>query len=289
MTIAPAGPLDGAARTRPDGWPATPLTTDRAAIEREAYVILARHHAGEPGPVHCLTARYRTAVFALGTPPRRILKRHADDATYQGEVLAYELLAGELVLPDLHRACDTSRTLVVDYLDQAATLTGTDAFDELIRAVATIHTVSARWHPLVGEAMARWRTGTAVNAPAPRWISRADDWRRLLHLVCDAHGPDHVPLGHLDLKPEHVRRRDDGHLALIDAETLRPDITGLADLITLAFIAGDEPAPAPRWVRHTYLRHVNELGAQWNDHSLVRALTAFAAATGLRSLHGAHE
>ncbi|WP_275898597.1 hypothetical protein [Streptomyces olivoreticuli] len=42
-------------------------------------------------------------------------------------------------------------------------------------------------------------------------------------------------------------------------------------------------------MRHIYLRHVNELGAQWNDHSPVHALTAFASATGLRSLHGAHE
>ncbi|MCI4085662.1 hypothetical protein MRQ86_36285 [Streptomyces sp. MMS21 TC-5] len=289
MTTAPVGPLDGAARTRPDGWLATPLTTDRAAAEREAHAILDRHHAGEPGPVYCLTARYRTAVFALGTPPRRILKRHADEGAYQGEVLAYELLAGERVLPDLHRVCDTSRTLLVDYVGQAVTLTSTDAFDELIRAVATIHTASARWHPVVDEAMARWRTGAAVSAPAPQWISHADGWRRLLQLVSDAHGPDHVPLGHLDLKPEHVRRRDDGCLALVDAETLRPDITGLADLITLAFIAGDEPKLAPRWVRHAYLHHVNELGAQWNDHSLVHALTAFASATSLRSLHGAHE
>ncbi|MGO4456824.1 hypothetical protein AB4039_05770 [Streptomyces sp. M-16] len=289
MTTAPVGPLDGAARTRSDGWLATPLTTDRAAAEREAHAILDRHHAGEPGLVYCLTARYRTAVFALGTPPRRILKRHADEGAYQGEVLAYELLAGERVLPDLHRVCDTSRTLLVDYVGQAVTLTSTDAFDELIRAVATIHTASARWHPVVGEAMARWRTGAAVSAPAPQWISHADDWRRLLQLVSDAHGSGHVPLGHLDLKPEHVRRRDDGCLALIDAETLRPDITGMADLITLAFIAGDEPKLAPRWVRHAYLHHVNELGAQWNDHSLVRALTAFASATSLRSLHGAHE
>ncbi|MFD6334247.1 hypothetical protein ACFWGI_32330 [Streptomyces niveus] len=29
--------------------------------------------------------------------------------------------------------------------------------------------------------------------------------------------------GHLDLKPEHVRRRGDGGLVLVDVETLRPD------------------------------------------------------------------
>ncbi|MFD5414262.1 hypothetical protein [Streptomyces nojiriensis] len=98
-------------RSGSDGWPATPLTTDRAAAEHEAYAVLDGHHAGEPGPVYCLTARYRTAVFALGTPPRRIVKRHADEAAYQGEVLAYELLVGECALPDLHRVCDASRTL----------------------------------------------------------------------------------------------------------------------------------------------------------------------------------
>ncbi|MFF5485282.1 hypothetical protein [Streptomyces virginiae] len=289
MTTAPARPLDGAARTRPDGWLANPLTTDPATAERQAYVILARHHAGEPGPVRCMTARYRTAVFALGAPPRRVLKRHADEAGYLGEVLAYELLADENVLPVLHRVCDTSRTLLVDHLDEAVTLAGTDAFDELVRSVALIHTTSARWQPEVAETMARWNAGTALHAPSPDWITRPDDWRRLLRLVTAAHGPDHVPLGHLDLKPEHVRRRADGHLALIDAETLRPDITGLPDLITLAHMADQQGHPSPRWVRHAYLHHVRELGAQWNDADLIRALTAFAAATGLHSLHGAHE
>lgn len=289
MTTVPAGPLDGAARTRPDGWLAHPLTTDPESAERQAYVLLARHHDQERGPVRCLTARYRTAVFVLGEPPRRLLKRHADEAAYQGEVLAYELLADEGVLPTLHRACDASRTLLVDYLDQTVSLTCSGAFDELIRAVATIHTASARWHPAVSETMARWHTGNTLGAPPPDWITRPDDWQRLLHRITSAHGPDHVPLGHLDLKPEHVRRRDDGHLALIDAETLRPDITGLPDLVTLAFIASYERFPSPRWIRHAYLHHANELGAQWNDRDLIRALTAFAAATGLRSLHGAQE
>ncbi|MFD3803255.1 hypothetical protein ACFWSF_13260 [Streptomyces sp. NPDC058611] len=288
MSTAPVGPLDGAARTRPDGWLRHPLTTDATAAEREAYVLLTRHHDQEPGPLRCLTARYRTAVFALGSPPRLVLKRHADEAAYQGEALAYELLADEYVLPALHRACDASRTLLVDYLDTTIMLTSTGAFDELVRAVATIHTASTRWHPAVSETMAQWRAGTAVSEPPPEWITCANAWRHLLQLVAGAHGPDHVPLGHLDLKPEHVRRRDDGHIALIDAETLRPDITGLPDLITLAFIAGDEQLPSPRWIRHAYRHHANELGAQWNDGALKQALSAFAAATGLRSLHGAH-
>ncbi|MFG2783842.1 hypothetical protein ACGFY7_39175 [Streptomyces prunicolor] len=43
---------------------------------------------------------------------------------------------------------------------------------------------------------------------------------------------------------------------------------------------------APRWIRETYRRHTNTLGAQWSDAGLVRALTALATATGLTSLHG---
>ncbi|WP_371657256.1 MULTISPECIES: hypothetical protein [unclassified Streptomyces] len=289
MTTAHAGPLDGAAKARPQGWLPNPLATDPATAERQAHVILARRYSSPPGPVRCLTARYRTAAFALGDPPDRVLKRHADQAGYFGEVLAYELLADECVLPHLYRACDTSQTLLVDYLDQAVALAATDAFCELVRAVAVIHTSSARWHPTMTEAMARWQAGKAVNAPPPGWITRPDDWHRLLQLVTDAHGPEHVPLGHLDLKPDHVRRRGKGHLALVDAETLRPDITGLPDLITLAYIARGQGCRSPRWVRQAYLHHVRDLGAQWNDQSLTRALTAFAAATGLHSLHGVHE
>ncbi|MFK0253340.1 hypothetical protein [Streptomyces sp. NPDC090445] len=289
MTAAPAGPLDGATRARPDGWLPNPLTIDPAAAERQAYVLLTRHHPGEPGPVRCITARYRTAVFTLGTPPHRILKHHADEAGYLSEVLAYELLHGEHVLPELHRSCDTSRTLLVDYLEQSVQLTAANAFDELIRAVAVIHTASLRWQTEVAEAMARWGAGNLLDSPPPEWVTRADNWRLLLRLVNDAHGSNHVPLGHLDLKPEHVRRRIDGQLALVDAETLRPDITGLPDLITLAYIARELGQSSPRSVRHAYLHHVRELGAQWNDADLIRALTAFAAATGLRSLHGAHE
>ncbi|MDL4774877.1 MULTISPECIES: hypothetical protein [Thermomonosporaceae] len=39
-------------------------------------------------------------------------------------------------------------------------------------------------------------------------------------------------------------------------------------------------------MRHTYLATTGRLGAHWADLDLVAALEAFAAATGLRSLHG---
>ncbi|WP_331725896.1 hypothetical protein [Streptomyces sp. NBC_00470] len=89
-----------------------------------------------------------------------------------------------------------------------------------------------------------------------------------------------MPLGHLDLKADHCRRKH-GRLMLIDAETLRPDLTGMPDLITLAHLATtDARVLSPTWVRQAYRRHTTQFGAQWSDAGLVNALRAFAAATG---------
>lgn len=237
--------------------------------------------------MRCLTARYRTATFTLGDPPRQLLKRHGDEAAHLGEVLAYQLLEAEHVLPDLHSTCDATRTLVVDFLDQPADIDHADGFEELVAAVAAIHTAPARWPGHITEIMNPWRLATAAETPAPQWVRDPAAWRQLLRSTAAAHGEAHVPLGHLDLKADHCRRRPDGRLALIDAETLRPDLTGLADLIALAYLAqADGRTLSPCWVRQLYLRHTNDLGAQWSDAGLVRALTAFADATGLHSLHG---
>jgi hypothetical protein len=141
---------------------------------------------------------------------------------------AYEVLADEHVLPSLHSSSDSSRTLVVEYLDDGVDLTATDAFEELIHTVAVVHTASGRWHPAVAEAMSSWQVETALSTSASDWISRPADWQHLMRLMADAYGPDHLPLGYLD----------------------------------------------------------NELGAQWTDVEPVNALTAFATATGLHSLHG---
>ncbi|MFG2564685.1 hypothetical protein ACGFR6_04510 [Streptomyces sp. NPDC048567] len=287
MTTTMAGPLAGAARVRPDGWLATPLTTDPAHAEAQARSLIHRHHPAAPGPVRCLTARYRTAAFALGAPPRQLLKRHGDEAAYLGEVLAYQLLHDEAVLPDLHSTCDATLTLVVDFLDAGADITTEDGFGELIATVAAIHTSPARWSPATAEAMSHWQLDSAAHAATPAWLRDPALWRRLLQLTAEAHGDDHVPLGHLDLKADHARRRADGRLALIDVETLRPDLTGIPDLITLAHLGQSEGrALSPQWIRHTYRRHTNRLGAQWSDAGLVGALHAFADATGLISLHG---
>ncbi|MFE5592926.1 hypothetical protein [Streptomyces sp. NPDC056549] len=289
-TIAVAGPLAGAARVRRDGWLTTPLTTDPTRAEAQVRSLIYRHHPAAPGPVRCLTARYRTATFTLGSPPRQLLKRHGDETAYLGEVLAYQLLGDEQVLPELHSTSDTTRTLVVDFLDEAADIDTKDGFDELIAAVTAIHTAPARWAPTTAEAMSRWRVDAAANAPSPAWVLRPAAWRELTQLTGAAHGKEHVPLGHLDLKADHCRRRPDGRLALVDAETLRPDLTGMADLVTLAYLGqADGRCLSPRWVRQAYRRHTNGLGAQWGDADLVRAMRAFANATGLTSLHGADQ
>ncbi|KUN02054.1 hypothetical protein AQI95_28650 [Streptomyces yokosukanensis] len=287
MSTPLAGPLAGAARVRPDGWLATALTTDPDQAEAQARSLIYRHHPAAPGPVRCLTARYRTATFTLGAPPRQLLKRHGDEAAYLGEVLAYQLLEGEQVLPELHSSSDTCRTLMVDFLEEIADIDHEDGFEELIAAVAAIHTAPARWPEHIAQTMSPWRLASTTASPVPAWIRDPAAWQDLLQLTASAHGEGHVPLGHLDLKADHCRRRPDGRLALVDAETLRPDLTGLPDLITLAYLGQVEGRTlAPRWARQAYRRHTNDLGAQWTDAGLVRALTAFATATGLTSLHG---
>ncbi|WP_018637376.1 hypothetical protein [Parafrankia elaeagni] len=286
MTAVAAGPLAGAAHPRPQRWLARPLTTDRDTVTAQARQLLATHHPDTTGPVCCLTTRDRSATFTVGDPPHVIVKWHADEAAYLGERLAYDLLAAERLLPCLRGSCDEARTLLVDYLPDTADLTDLDVFDDLINLVARVHTASARWEPAVREAMVQWRVDTLLTQDPP-WVEDAPSWRRMLHLVATAHGPAHVPVGNLDLAADHVRRQSSGRLALVDVETLRPDVTGLPDVVTLAYLAtrAHHPRPGP-WVRARYLHHLARVGVTWTDRNLLAALGGFAAATGLTSLHG---
>lgn len=287
MNRHPGGPLDGAARPRPGGWLTTPLTTDPDTATAQARDLLARHHPTATGPLRCLNARYRSATFTVGDPPTLIFKRHADDAAYLGETLAYQLLADDAVLPVLHGACDDSRTLLTGYLPAPVDLRAPDAFAELLDTVARVHTAPARWPGPVADTMAGWRINALLAGPAPSWIRDGQAWGTTLELVATAHGPAHVPLGHMDLKADHARRTHTGTLRIIDTETLRPDLTGLPDLITLAHLAAEIRLPRPpRWIRRTYLAATRTHGAQWTDPDLTAALHAFATATGLVSLHG---
>ncbi|CUU60986.1 hypothetical protein Ga0074812_15211 [Parafrankia irregularis] len=286
MTAVAAGPLAGAAHPRPRHWLARPLATDRDTVTAQARRLLDTHHSGTAGPVRCLTARERSATFTVGDPPQAILKWHADEAAYLGERLAYDLLATDRLLPRLRGSSDEARTLLVDYLPAPADLTNLDIFDDLISLVVRVHTASARWEPAMHAAMAQWRVDTLL-AEDPPWVDDPPAWRRTLNLIAAAHGPTHVPVGNLDLATDHVRRQPDGQLALVDVETLRPDVTGVPDVVTLAYLAAHahHTRPGP-WVRARYLHHAARAGATWTDRNLLAALTGFAAATGLTSLHG---
>lgn len=292
----PAGPLDGFAAPRPGGWLPHPLTTDPARAEAEAAKLLAAHHPGFAGhTVRCLTARYRSHVCTLTPPltpsgPAAVIKRHADAAAYLGETIAYATLADEAVLPELYELADDARTLIVEYIPHPAPLPGD--LDELIGAVAAIHTAPLRWPATTRQAMSRWTLTALRAAPPPAWITDPAAWHTTLQLHADAYGTAAVPIGHLDLKADHARRRwperpatGHGGLVLVDTETLRPDLTGLPDLITLAWITRELHENAGPHVRQTYLAHVTARGAAWTTPTLTTALRAFATATGLASLY----
>lgn len=253
----------------------------------EAHILMRAYYLKYAGPLRCVTARYRSHVLTVDTPPKWVFKRHAEQSAYLGETMAYQLLAGEGVLPNLIACEDESRTLLTPYIHGRVDLTDPAVFDELVRVIARVHTAPARWHHDVAGTVAQWRIDVALEGPAPDWVPQPDDWRWLLRLVQDAHGEAHVPIGHLDLKPEHARRHLTGRLLIVDAETMRPDLTGLPDLVTLAFMAADTPGYTPRRLRKVYVQESRELGADWTDARLVAALNAFAIATGLKSLHGA--
>ncbi|MBO2461550.1 hypothetical protein [Actinomadura violacea] len=287
MKPPPAGPLDGAARARPGGWLPNPLTTCPEDAIAEAHILLRHFYPGHYGTLRCLAARYRSHVFTVDTPPRLVFKRHAAEGAYLGEVLAYQLLEHAEVLPRLVAFDDESRTLLVPYIRGTVDLSHGSMFDELVRVVARVHTAPAFWHDDVAGTAAQWRMDVMLDGPPPEWVPQPDDWRWLLRLVQDAHGEAHVPIGNLDLKAEHVRRRIDGRLVIVDGETLRPDLTGIPDLVTLAFMAADVSGYKPRRIRDVYVQETRALGADWTDSSLVAALNAFAVATGLKSLHGA--
>lgn len=281
------GPLSGACALRPAGWLPNPMTTDPGDATVQACTDLATHHPDIPGRVQCLTARYRTAVFAIGDPPTRILKRHADIDAYNAEVVAYQLLDGRGILPELHDASDDAQTLVTGYLPYEADLSAPAVLDELVELVARAHTAPAAWPPEITDVMQPYTLAATRTEPVPEWIGNAGAWRSVMELTADAHGVDHIPLGGFDLAPRHARRDHSGELTIIDGETMRLDWTGLPDVITLAYIAAEVSAPlTPRWIRRTYLHHARKHGAQWTDTTLRGALTLWAEATGLHSLNG---
>ncbi|MFF3264975.1 hypothetical protein ACFYWO_38160 [Streptomyces sp. NPDC002932] len=293
MTTAPATAaqaLTGLARIRPPGWLADPMPADPDALLVRARQALADDHPGVDGRVSLVSARYTAAVFTVHRPPPQqslVLKLHADPAAYAAETLAYTLLADTAPVARLHAEADQSRSLRLEYLPEPADWTGTHMPAVLAERVAAVHTASLRLPGEAIEALAAFTLTALHTAPAPPWITDPCAYGDVLAAHLDAYGPDLVPLGHLDLKPEHLRRRPDGHVVLLDVESVRPDVTGLIDLITLPAVlrqAGHETGPDR--ALNLYLEATAAHGARWTARSLKAALRAYAAATGLESLHG---
>ncbi|MEV0536832.1 hypothetical protein [Kitasatospora sp. NPDC050463] len=293
MTTAPATAaqaLTGLARIRPAGWLATPMPTDPVDLLVRARQVLAADHPGVDGRVSVVSARYTAAVFAVHRPPPEcslVLKLHADPAAYAGETLAYALLADTAPVARLYSEGDSSLSLLLEYLPEAAEWSGPRMPAVLAERVAAVHTASLRLPGEAAEAMAGFTLAALLDAPAPAWIADPAAYGEVLAAHLDAYGPALVPLGHLDLKPGHLRRRPDGEVVLLDVESVRPDVTGLIDLVTLPAVlrqAGHELSPDR--VLGLYLDATTALGGSWTVGSLKAALCAYAAATGLESLHG---
>lgn len=292
VTTAPASTaaeaLTGLARIRPAGWLATPMPSAPAALLVRARRALAADHPGVTGRLRLVSARYTAAVCVLHRPEGSLaLKLHADPAAYAGETLVYALLTGTAPVARLHAEGESSLSLLLEYLPGAADWTKLEMPAVLAEHVAAVHTASLRLSKDAAEAMTGFTLAALQSAPAPAWIADPAAYREVLAAHLNAFGPDLVPLGHLDLKPEHLRQRADGEVVLLDVESVRPDVTGLIDLVTLPAVlrqAGHELGPAR--VLGLYLDATAARGARWTAGSLKAALRAYAAATGLESLHG---
>ncbi len=237
-----------------------------------------------------LSARYTAAVFTVHRPPPEVplvLKLHSDPAAYAGETLAYALLADTAPVARLYAEGEKSLSLLLEYLPEPADWTLSAMPAVLAERVAAVHTASLRLPTEATDALAGFTLSALHGAPAPAWITNPAAYTEVLAAHLDAYGTELVPLGHLDLKPQHLRRRPDGEVVLLDVESVRPDVTGLIDLITLPAVlrqAGHELSPAR--VLGLYLDATAALGARWTAGTLKNALHAYAAATGLESLHG---
>ncbi|MFD3729491.1 hypothetical protein [Streptomyces sp. NPDC058671] len=281
--------LRGLIRIRPHGWLTTPLPTDPAAATDLLRKALARLDApGMPdGPVHVLAARATAAVAAIGTPARAVLKIHADPAAHNAEALAYALAGHSPALPLLLDVDDASRSLLIEHIPRPVDWTCPTAPRRLVDAVAAVHAAPASLPSELAAVFDVFRLDRLTAAPPPAWLPDAQAWTDVLALVRTAHGGSAIPIGHLDLKPEHARRRRRGGLVLVDIETLRPDITGLVDLVTLPAVLRQAGRELPgREVLALYRAATARHGITWTGPALRAALTAFARATGLDTLDG---
>ncbi|MEU6403729.1 hypothetical protein [Streptomyces sp. NPDC046985] len=279
--------LHGLIRVRPHGWLASPLPTGPAAAADLLHAARRSHgHPAADGPLRLLAARATAAVASLGDPPHAVLKLHADPGAYNTEVVAFALVGDSPLLPSLLSAADASRSLLIEHIPHAVDFSVLGAA-AVVDAVAAVHAAPDFLGPPAADVFAPFRLDRLAAAPPPPWLPEPAAWADVLGPCLDAYGGRRIPVGHLDLKPEHLRRRDDGHLVLLDVETLRPDITGLIDLITLPAVLRQAGVLLPgREVLDLYREAARRHGIQWTADSLRAALTAYRRATGLATLDG---
>ncbi|MET9676420.1 hypothetical protein ABZY68_25495 [Streptomyces sp. NPDC006482] len=281
--------LRGLTRVRPHGWLTDPLPTDPAAAADLLREALAHHDTPEGvsgGPVRVLAARATAVVGTVGDPVHAVLKVHADPAAHNAEALAYALAGHSPALPLLLGADDASRSLLIEHIPHPVDWTCPTAPPGLIGAVVAVHAAPASLPAELAGVFDAFRLDRLTVAPPPAWLPEPAAWPDVLALARDAHGGDAILLGHLDLKPEHARRRDGGPV-LVDIETLRPDITGLVDLVTLPAVLRQAGHELPgREVLALYRAAAARHGITWTRPGLLAALVAFARATGLDTLDG---
>ncbi|MGW8730518.1 phosphotransferase [Streptomyces sp. NPDC055808] len=264
------------------------MPQDPGILIDRAYEALEAERPRWAGRLRLLSSRYTAAVFAVSdTSGQAILKLHADPAAFAGETLAYAVLSDTAPVPRLYAENERSLSLLLEYLPAAADWSDPQMPTALVEQAAAVHTASLRLPPDAIEALSRYSAERLLMTPAPAWITDEAAWGDVMAAHIDAYGPGLVPLGHLDLKPDHLRRRAGGEVVLLDIETVRPDVTGLIDLVTLPAVlrqAGHEPDPAQ--VLELYVDATTAHGGRWTVQSLCGTLRAYAAATGLASLHG---
>lgn len=249
---------------------------------------LEADHPGFDGRLRLVSSRYTAAVFTVSdTSGLRVLKLHADPAGFAGETLAYELLTGTAPVAQLYAESEASLSLLLEYLPWPVDWGDARIPTVLADRVAAVHTASLRLPQYAVEELAGFSLGRMLSAHAPVWIADESAWGDVVAAHVEAYGLGLVPLGHLDLKPDHLRLRADGDVVLLDIETVRPDVTGLIDLVTLPAVlrqAGHDLGPDQ--VLDLYLDATTVHGGRWSAGSLKAALCAYAAATGLERLHG---
>ncbi|MFE9016807.1 hypothetical protein [Streptomyces cyaneofuscatus] len=278
--------LAGLIRVRPHGWLASPLPADPTAVAGLLHRARTAHDLARAAePMRVLSARATAAVAELGDPPRCVLKLHADRNAYLQETLAYTLLGNSPALPALLGADDATSSLLIEHIPHSVDFRQPGAAADLIDTVVAVHTAPAMLDATTSEAFAAFRLDRP-DLPVPAWIRDPGAWAAVIDLCQAAYGGARIPVGHLDLKPEHLRLRTDGHPVLCDIETVRPDVTGLIDLVTLPAVLRQAgiPLPGPA-VRDLYQQAARRHGLNWTTPALRSALNAYRAATGLATLH----